>query len=369
MRERESREMSSEVAAPSETRLRSTTLVPTDWLVLDHGNPRLVSVSAQATDAGVVAALYQGEDLGELLSSIAANGYLDIEPLIVLEKAGWLVVLEGNRRLAAIRLFREAGLAARVSEEGGVKVSVPAIPEQYRETLNRVTVYRVASREEAWPFIGFKHINGAAKWESYAKAKFAADWYRGHGVTLADIARRTTRGCSHALAGVVPDRAGHHVRADRCSRSARRRSRQSSRSNGRPKQANGGSERGRSERQVPALSEEELRRHCRQDTPPPSQPSPTSGHFPPPCQSVLYRIHEERHHSPAFSGKQHGKAARGTPFLAAQLLQSSSSLANINDASVRPHLVCGSEAIAQRQHTHVMQVDTCAFAGTLLPLK
>ena len=190
MRERGSRQMSSEVVAPSQTPLRSTTLVPTDLLVLDHNNPRLVNVSAEATDAGIIAELYRGEDLGELLESIAGNGYLDIEPLIALEDAGRLVVLEGNRRLAAIRLFREPGLAERVSEEGRVKVTVPPIQEKYRETLDRVTVYRVASREEARPFIGFKHINGAAKWDSYAKARFAANWYRGDGVTLADIATR-----------------------------------------------------------------------------------------------------------------------------------------------------------------------------------
>ena len=164
--------------------------VETDRLVLDRENPRLITLSAEATDAGIIAALYRAEDLSELLDSIAANGYLDIEPLIVLEDDGRLVVLEGNRRLAAIRLFREPGLAKRVSEEGRVRVTVPPIPKLHRETLERITVYRAASREEARPFIGFKHINGAAKWDSYAKAKFAADWYRGGGVTLADIATR-----------------------------------------------------------------------------------------------------------------------------------------------------------------------------------
>ena len=51
-------------------------------------------------------------------------------------------------------------------------------------------MYRVASRAEARSFIGFKHINGAAKWESYAKAKFAADWYREGNNSLADVAGR-----------------------------------------------------------------------------------------------------------------------------------------------------------------------------------
>lgn len=164
--------------------------MPVERLVLDHRNPRLVSVDGDSTDVEIIAQLYRAEDLGELLQSIAANGYLDIEPLIVLEDDGGLVVLEGNRRLAAIRLFREPELAARVSERGRIRITLPDIPDRHRNTLDRVSVYRVASREDARSFIGFKHINGAAKWESYAKARFAADWYRGGGISLADIASR-----------------------------------------------------------------------------------------------------------------------------------------------------------------------------------
>ena len=143
-----------------------------------------------ASDEEIIARLYRAEDLGELLQSIAANGYLDIEPLIVLEDGDRLIVLEGNRRLAAIRLFREPDLAARVSGRSRVNIRLPNVTGSYRSTLDRVSVYRVAGREDARSFIGFKHINGAAKWESYAKARFAADWYRDGDVSLAEIAGR-----------------------------------------------------------------------------------------------------------------------------------------------------------------------------------
>ena len=182
--------MTNEVASPAAIPFASVTSVSIEWLALDSHNPRLISVDGIATDIIIIAQLYRGEDLGELLQSIAANGYLDIEPLIVLEKSGRLIVLEGNRRLAAIMLLRDPKLAAHVSETERIRISVPDIPDTYRNTLNQVSVYRVKSREDARSFIGFKHINGAAKWESYAKAKFAADWYRNGGVSLSDIARR-----------------------------------------------------------------------------------------------------------------------------------------------------------------------------------
>ena len=54
----------------------------------------------------------------------------------------------------------------------------------------------MAERADARPFIAFKHINGPHRWESFAKAKFAASWYdaekkRGDaGLSLTQIAER-----------------------------------------------------------------------------------------------------------------------------------------------------------------------------------
>ncbi len=182
--------MSQDMAPVDPTPLKSTTLVSVERLVLDQRNPRLVTVNGNASDEAIIAQLYRAEELRELLLSIAANGYLDIEPLIVLGEGERLVVLEGNRRLAAIRLFREPELAEKITNNKHLRIAVPEISDEHRATLDCVSVYRVASRKDARSFIGFKHINGAAKWESYAKAKFAADWYREGETPLADIANR-----------------------------------------------------------------------------------------------------------------------------------------------------------------------------------
>ena len=127
---------------------------------------------------------------------ITANGYMDIEPLVVMSdpasRNDKLLVLEGNRRLAALRLLREPTLAGRVASSEGLRITIPQLDGSLRATLNQVSVYPVASRERARPFIGFKHINGPAKWDAYAKARFAAEWYReerSEGIALADIAK------------------------------------------------------------------------------------------------------------------------------------------------------------------------------------
>ena len=107
---------------------------------------------------------------------------MDIEPLVVMGDPdaddGGLIVLEGNRRLATLRLLREPALVSRIASAEGTRIAVPEIDETVRESLDEVSVYPVGNRESAREFIGFKHINGPAKWDAYAKARFAAEWYQ-----------------------------------------------------------------------------------------------------------------------------------------------------------------------------------------------
>ena len=171
----------------------TTTKVPVKRLRLDRGNPRLVGEGADASDEWIIARLYRSAELDELLQSISENGYLDIEPLVVLAEsdAETLTVLEGNRRLATLRLLREPELVGRIASREKLRITVPEVDENLRATFDRVSVYTVGSRERARAFIGFKHINGPAKWDAYAKARFAAAWYEdggNGGVGLDEIA-------------------------------------------------------------------------------------------------------------------------------------------------------------------------------------
>lgn len=161
--------------------------IETELLDFDRGNPRFVEVGAGPTDASVISTLAQIADLSELVESISANGYIDIEPLIVQQTGDRFKVLEGNRRLAAIRLLKKPGLAA------GTGITVPPISPKAAASLARVSVYVLQDPAEARDFIGFKHINGPHKWDALAKARFAADWYKAgvkRGITLEEVARR-----------------------------------------------------------------------------------------------------------------------------------------------------------------------------------
>ena len=182
--------MKNTVENPTDIELNSVVSMKVELLKLDRRNPRLQGVADSMDDVDIISKLYLSEDLGELLQSISANGYMDIEPLIVMQEDLKYIVLEGNRRLASIRLFREPYLANQIFERDGIKISIPKIPEEHRDSLEQVSVYGVANREDARSYIGFKHINGAAKWDSYAKAKFASEWYLEGGVSFTEIAAR-----------------------------------------------------------------------------------------------------------------------------------------------------------------------------------
>jgi hypothetical protein len=167
---------------------KHTGKVPTDLLDFDPANPRLVEDGIKnPTDSQIILALADTADLSEVVESVAANGYIDIEPIIAQRIGDRWRVLEGNRRLAAIRILQKPTLAK------GTGISVPEISATNLKTLKEVTVYAVEGPDQAREYIGFKHINGPHKWDAIAKARFAADWYKNEkdkGLTIEKIARR-----------------------------------------------------------------------------------------------------------------------------------------------------------------------------------
>lgn len=147
-------------------------------LSLDLQNPRFVDLSFN-DEGDMIAYLYANADLSELLLSILNSGYLDFEPIVVRRRDN--VVLEGNRRVAALRLIEDEALRERLGIRLPGEVTPAAMPDEIRAVL-------VEDGAEARRFIGFKHINGPQKWDAMSKAKYAADWHA-DGASLEEISR------------------------------------------------------------------------------------------------------------------------------------------------------------------------------------
>ncbi len=167
--------------------------LPVSQLLLDKENPRLASSLVQEpTQEDLVRVLWTQMAVDEVALSIAANGYYEDEPLLIIPgkqpRAGTsreYIVIEGNRRLAAVLLLRDSSLRRRIKA-----TDLPSINETDRKALDTLPVSLKPDRESVWAYIGFRHVNGTMPWDADSKAQYVAHVHEDYGVSLRDIANR-----------------------------------------------------------------------------------------------------------------------------------------------------------------------------------
>jgi len=167
-------------------------------LRFDARNPRLADDDGASQD-DLLQRLWRDFAVDELALSIAANGYFPHEPLFATREGDGLTVIEGNRRLAAVRLLRHPQLRRLVGA-----TDLPRINKRQVRELEYLPVV-VGPREGVWQYVGFKHVNGPQSWRSHSKAQYIGWVHNELGVSLEDIAsqigdkHRTVRRLYRAL--------------------------------------------------------------------------------------------------------------------------------------------------------------------------
>ncbi len=158
----------------SDTKSMNQTIeyISPDDLHFDYRNPRIAEFhpTAYTPEKEIIKILWNVMGVEEIVLSIKASGFFTNEPLIVIREDDKNVVLEGNRRLAAVKCIIDPTIADFI----GFNKNLVTISPEFRDTLNALPVIFVNDRKDAWKFIGFKHINGPAKWGSYAKAQYVS---------------------------------------------------------------------------------------------------------------------------------------------------------------------------------------------------
>lgn len=160
--------------------------IPVEHLRLDPENPRL-RLPPQASQDKILLQLYEEHRLEELMSSLIANGYFDEEPLVAVpgrSKGTWIIV-EGNRRLAALKLLTDDKLAARLRVRG-----IPDAQPSQIDRLREVPVKVYAQRADVLPYLGFRHITGIKEWDAASKARYVFQLHHDSGLTLSEIGDR-----------------------------------------------------------------------------------------------------------------------------------------------------------------------------------
>lgn len=169
-------------------------------LHLDAKNPRLGRETSSRAPREIIQYLFEHDKALDVAESIAARGYFPNEPLLAIEEKGRYIVVEGNRRLAALKALREPGLlegslgrqAERLSRrtdlQGITQVPVTIAPNR------RATDRQIAGRHIGTPVLAWQAENRASFILDKLAEGYNNDELRDElGFTLADIqqARQT----------------------------------------------------------------------------------------------------------------------------------------------------------------------------------
>ena len=187
------------MSTPSATNTAARTRVE-EWLVeellLDVDNPRLPKFSATPSQDELTSYIAKEYAIAELMDSFVINGYFDEEPLVAIpnqsEGPKPLIVVEGNRRLVALKLLLEPGLANRLRDPTSgrpMRVSVPKIGRAKQDQLRAIPVRIYETRAEILPYLGYRHITGVMTWDSYPKARYVAQLVQ-QGMDIRSIQRK-----------------------------------------------------------------------------------------------------------------------------------------------------------------------------------
>lgn len=157
-----------------------------DVLSFDYENPRLVefSIKDSTPEDDVLNILWSEMAVDEIVQSIISNGYFQNEALIAVAEGERITVIEGNRRLAAVKAILHP------EKVKGMAKYQASIDGDLLSGLRELPVIMRTERKDAWGYIGFKHVNGPAKWGSYSKAQYIATVHNEYGVALNDISKQ-----------------------------------------------------------------------------------------------------------------------------------------------------------------------------------
>ena len=141
-------------------------------LLLDNKNPRLPEGISEEDQPKLIEFVANEYDSIAIARSIAYHGFFLSEPLIgIVSDKDECIIVEGNRRLAALKLLENDDLRAKLDLTDDDEWDDLAEKAELPETI---PVIIVSDRRSVAPIIGYRHISGIEPWDPWAKARFIA---------------------------------------------------------------------------------------------------------------------------------------------------------------------------------------------------
>lgn len=149
--------------------------VSVDDLLLDGRNPRFPVESETSDQQQIALQLANKYDALEIARSIAQSGFHAAEPPAVLDnRDGTFTVLEGNRRVTALKGLLDPGLSSRFADHAQW-ASVAAEGQRSGLVPRVIPVIVYEDRVAATPLLIGRHIKGPKKWEPLQRDRYIHD--------------------------------------------------------------------------------------------------------------------------------------------------------------------------------------------------
>lgn len=140
-----------------------------DQLKLDPNNPRLPKSfrKQNPTENQLIEHMLEDESIIELMLSIGQNGFFEGEQLLVVKNEDdTYKVIEGNRRLTALKLLQRPDLSSIY------KSKITKVIEETTERPTDIPCLEFDNEDEIHKRIGFRHITGIKEWRLLERARY-----------------------------------------------------------------------------------------------------------------------------------------------------------------------------------------------------
>ena len=158
---------------------------------LDPHNPRLSAGKRGATQAELLKVLVDAFKVEDVAVSIATSGYLPFEALVGFRRGPKVVVREGNRRIAALKVLLKPELAPPEMSTRFAELAQSMNPGDVA-SIQKVPVLVFENEDDASveAYLGFRHVTGTLEWDPEQRANFVAELIDDHGWSFKEIADR-----------------------------------------------------------------------------------------------------------------------------------------------------------------------------------
>ncbi len=141
--------------------------------LLDTHNPRLPKSMGGESESEIINYLLSDSSLIELMLAIGKNGFFEGEQLLVVPDKDKFTVIEGNRRLAAVKLLHNPNIA---------KIYKSKIEQVIKESdyfPEEIPCLEFENKDEILKYLGYRHITGIKSWKLLEKARYITKLKKG----------------------------------------------------------------------------------------------------------------------------------------------------------------------------------------------